>query len=325
MTLCPVPLTDLAALGGLPAVNLYLHRADDGALWTLVRGDGVTKTQPGVTTDLIALIKSLPKGGDRIVRVIDYHPANTELLLRLYEFAKAGHLDSLQVCSPICLPPHVRQESVEDLLWQLACWIPLRSALGGWHEYGESDNLTRQMALADDDTLPALLAQHPIAPALRFLTTLDVAACGRLLGVLRDPRWYVDPGKPHGVSKLTSYLGLMPRTQRGVSGKSKQVRGHERCALVLRAWQGAGLPTDWESAPGAYFWRVWDQYGRDWKAEMQTSRRFIRFLRDVWLQTLYQDQQEVCAPGDFFSDSLVASAFREHCVLLDRPLFSVQD
>lgn len=292
--------------GNHPDVDIYLHCGRDETLWSLVRPGGIPKPLDTIT----GFIGSLPPGGVRTARIVDIHPNNTGLSLELYKLQGRGLIDRVCVCSPTCLPEACRTGPAEDLLWQAACWMPLKPRMGGWHEFTEIDRLTRELAIADDSELEKLFDRHPLSAPLGFLSTLGRSACARLIGLVRDPRWYYDPRKPNTCNKLISFLGLNPQDRRP---------RHDRHRLVLRAWQGNGLPEDWDSDPGGYFWRVWDRAGRGEQGEIKASQRFVRLLYHLWLEVLRLDGHDVFPPGELFSDPLIASAFNEYCELLQPP------
>ena len=97
-----------------------------------------------------------------------------------------------------------------------------------------------------------MLMIHPAWPALSFISHLDLNKLAQLLGVIRDPRWYVSLRTPlrgndiipyhDDAAKLHAYLGLDPRTMAGVLGLCDETGATDRCRLVLETWSSEEPP-----------------------------------------------------------------------------------
>jgi len=147
---------------------------------------------------------------------------------------------------------------------------------------------------------------------------------------------------------------LLARTQCGVSTVGKPAgRHHRKCAAVMQCWKrpdqvpevvrtfyAVGLdpwPVKAEhrppigTRPGDFVWRKWGKaIGADHLnsaavlkqdttlADLAASRRFIRFLRHVWLDSITapevkpEQQASLFRPAQFFRHPLEIEAFTAH-------------
>lgn len=287
----------------------YFHLDRKGPLWALTKTAG---SSPRVVENVSSAI-SESDAPRRRARVIGF-PLNlwSTLFSDLMELKRSGILDEVEICSPRCVPEErVRQGLPEEILWTAADWTFASSDAGRWRPATELDLTLTYMARWPDWRLSEPLYQHPLSSTLDFISGAGHSACARLMGAIHDPRWFIVPGRPGSVSRLSSFLGLKPRVQRGVAGLARPVYGHERCSLVLRAWKGdSAAHRDWKTDPGAFLWRIWDRYTPGWQADLKTSTKFIKFLFRTWLQQLGHSDG-LFDPEEFF-DVGEAAAFRDH-------------
>lgn len=256
------------------------------------------------------------QAGNRCVRVVGL-ARNAPLLKRLY---RMPGVKTLEVCSPLCCPSIEQRNDPGQLLISSRTYERPRS-VGGWHTFTEGD--LAHYTLADryyhpedyKKTDPAAvhmeLLQHPAWPAMSFISHLNWNKLVELLGLLIDPRWYVDPSDPDKTSKLPQYLGLDPRAQNSNADKNERsARNH----LVTETWRN-GDPAGPFIAPGHFLWRTWHAKGGGTKGDLAVSKRFIEYLRQNWLAALCPTAQasHLFVPEYFFDkDTQDAEGYRNH-------------
>lgn len=284
--------------------NVYLHAGRPGEIWYLA-----DYGQPQSTTDMRAVMDRRPRPRARVVGVSE----NVPLLLELDALHTGGRVEVLQVCSPRCITTPTRHLAPASALWEASACHLLPPSLGGWHDFVDTDRLTYQLAVAPEALRAPLFTSHPLSKPLGFVPHLDPAACARLLGELRDPRWYVDAASPLRESSLSAYLGLSPPVQAGVSGNGPLRYGHERCALVLACWKTAAAPPpDYRTDPSLFLWRCWARRGGGPTGDLRAGQAFVRFLASVWLQWIYLGVEELFVPEYVFTEPATAAAFRNY-------------
>lgn len=231
-------------------------------------------------------------------------------------------------------------------------------SLGGWHVFNRMDYPSYAIAsiVARDPSVPdhamQFLRAHPAWPALSFIVGLNWKTVCRLLGIILDPRWYIDIEYPNRTSRLESFLGVNMKTQAAVSSLFKlvnpvddgpekitqelenrteyEVRNIERCTIVQYCWWRqpddmqelivagkGGTPQSHVSPldlPGGFLWRIWESHGSSPKGVLRTSQQFLRFLRDTWLDAIYADTvgDRLFIPEYFFKSEFERLAFRAH-------------
>jgi hypothetical protein len=204
------------------------------------------------------------------------------------------------LCTPLVVDRRERTDPVACLVG-----LPRRghfpASLGGWNPVGVGELPTYTLAgcyylMAGDLTMAELFASHPACKPLRFVKTLHVATCARLLSYLCDPRWFVDRDKPDRVSKLTAFLGLSPQTF-----------PCEQSDIVLKAWGGDRHVDDGDD-PRHFLFRVTAR--RPERTLLRRTQAFVEFLRAVWLQAL-TPRVELFVPEHFFRRSDEADAYRK--------------
>lgn len=217
----------------------------------------------------------------------------------------------------------------------------LAASQGGWHEATPIDHVTYQMttrvhlptpAADHEDQLLALLQQHPTWPAISFLANADLLAAARLVALIRDPRWYVDPAHPNRSAKFRSYLGLNDWNVRQVlSGKASSGQYVARCRCVIDTWTGgqtASRPRPPAlDAPAYFLWRrAYEEQGQWGRGVLRASELLVNLLHAVWLNA-FDPQRELFVPEYFFArkgravavvdqQGAVAAAFRQHVATL---------
>lgn len=265
--------------------TLKVHVDKDNTVW-FIAGDGAPRCSYK-NADKFFSEKSIKLY--QAVRLIGSKD-NADLLIGLFYLHLKGEINGLQVCSPLLVAGD-KQSTPEQLLLTMRCWEGKPSSIGGWHNFDDKDYyhylLTVKTRRKDPDWLDIreTLKSHPAWVGLSFIKHLDLDKTAKLLGLIVDPRWYIDPDKPDKSSKLESYLGLTPSTQRNVTNGQDSGRTHTRCKLVLEAWQKSEPQYD---DPADFLWRVWKHHNGGWFADLRTSQTFISFLRLVWLNQLYK-------------------------------------
>ncbi len=236
-------------------------------------------------------------------------------LVKLYIQKLRGGIGGFKVCSPTVCQSSGHPNAI--LISMYKANTP--SSLGGWHEFDEFDYISyylsskiQQSDNSVDDDCRRILKDHVVWPLLSFIDHLDVDNVIRLLSMIIDPRWYVDPEHPNRSSRLESYLGLHPKTQIGVSIGKATWRLHDRCKLVMNTWKTKICNP---ANPSHFLWRIWDKHGRGPKADLKASQYFINFLRSCWSAAIYKNVsagEPLFIPDYFFKNKEESHAFDDH-------------
>lgn len=298
-----------------------LHVDDQGYVWYAFDGQMPVPSM----TKVGDFMRNPPMGMADSTKAIGC-PNNVDLLLRLYDRKLNGKLARVQVCTPAVCPTASRRKRPEVVLLDANQWQGWPASLGGWHEFGEDDFPAYYLArnfmvgLETMDVTKHVGRTHVAWHALSFIPHLNEEYSFRLLAMILDPRWFVDPEEPEKNSRLEGFLGLTPRTQYHVSGdgNNKTVQAYDRCATVLRAWK-MGKPTSKAeyAQPGNFLWRIHANEGTGYKADLRTSQAFVSFLKNVWLHELYRGRggagcDGLFVPEYFFKHKNEAEAYRQH-------------
>lgn len=260
------------------------------------------------------------------VRVVG-GPENVQLILRLYEFLRHRPGPVLEVCSPLCSEGADRRDPELTLYRMRGYGLP--PSLGGWHAFGALDLPSYALAhllnpacgaregQANLDTVLRWLYIHPVWPALSFVDHLNRLAAAQLLALIIDPRWFIDLAHPDRQDRLEQFLGLNAKTQGGLDRGNASWRS-DRCRLVFKSWNTLQL-RELPQAPGRFLYRARGTPGGS-RGDLQASKVFVDFLRQVWLNVLCTGPQagRLFVPEYFFALVDEVEAFREHIVTQGR-------
>lgn len=324
-------------------MKLYLH-VHDGTVWHSIDGRHVEDSGQ----DVLEFIDDSGRIANRDLYVLGMR-GNAALLAHLYELKESRQLPIVvHVASPLVCQTQADRESPESVLASMRCFNRAAS-LGGFHKFEAKDYISyaivRELVAHNcvTDTARRYAQLHPVWNALQFVPHKNADKCIELLSVIVDPRWYVDVCNPDRLSKLESYLGLNPRTQAGLTGKTPAGDHADACALVAGCWQQAELlnrvlglfrlhgPTPVADcvepglAPGDFAWRMWGTrlgMGSKYKskgpvmATLRASQLFVGYIRHTWLSALYSDAQkgrdELFSPKAFFRHAEEVEAYTRH-------------
>jgi len=147
--------------------------------------------------------------------------------------------------------------------------------------------------------------EHPLRARLDFIPHEPLAmAC--LIGLVRDPRWYVAPARPERISKLAAYLGVDPATVSAVADGTVVTRAQHRYELVRSAWFEPAMARPHERN---FLGRAFLDHHEPLKAELRASRKFVAFLRHTWMDMLAQTSEPLFEPT-FLMDAEAAEAYQ---------------
>jgi hypothetical protein len=237
--------------------------------------------------------------GARPVRIVAL-PENAALITSLAECG-AGRVEIGRPNN--ILWAHLVATGPKSVLVHARSAAPEAPSRGGWHGLTELDQASYALAAhyrsggGHDDAAARLYARHPARPALDFITHLDHEAASRLLAEILDPRWFIDPDQPDRDARLKCYLGLTSNQNDGSEPRRR------RRALVRSAWHGSGDRYGDCDEPRYFLWRTWyacDPENGAEAADAVVSRRFISYLKSVWLDSLLGGAW--CAGGLFLPE-----------------------
>jgi len=244
---------------------------------------------------------------------------NMDLILALYAKLKRRQLASVQLAGPlVCETKQELATPPVALLRMRQC--RLAGSLGGWHDMLEGDysayallaNLKKSGRWTEHAR--RLLEEHPAWVSLQFITQISPEYAGLTLAEIVDPRWYIDPRNPNRISKLESYLGLIPRIQPTCSVGDTTY--HRRCRYVLKTWKSLPEPTgETLRQPGNFLWRIWKNAGGGDRGDLRASQAFIAFLRHSWMDRIIGKSVRSCSlfsPDALFRTQLEIDAYTSH-------------
>lgn len=249
--------------------------------------------------------------------------ANVPAILAFYALGLGKDTPTVEVCTPLVCSTNYML-NIPELAIISARVCDLVPSVGGWHTFGRLDYPSYALAnmfnhgTATSERILPLLHVHPAWNAISFVPHIKLCACARLLGLILDPRWYIDTAHTARNSKLNAFLGLFPRNQRFIQanpagGSRKAV---DRCQLV---WDTLGLEEPNRGSiydPAFFLARLWHNKQGDWKGALRTSQLFVSYLRYNWLDVLYEEDnrlnESLFVPEQFFKTAAEAAAFRAH-------------
>lgn len=315
--------------------EVLLHTAD-GRVWIAGPGASVIDTKL-VPNEIGQWARERGRLDIRVMGTAE----NAALICRLYALKTEGRLQSVRVCTPLAATTAAERRGVSGV-FECMRQMALPASLGGFHEVTHHDNISYQLAIAVQENSPDswfchLLTEHAVWPALQFCKRLIHLACARVLGILIDPRWYVDTRAPMRLSRMQKFMGLEPRIQRRVSCSESPTAGVDlhtcrqilRCQLMRACWhtpQLAKQATDaftayqgYEAiaddvvglASGDFVWRTWGRCRQPRKAgtvdcrtaakaDLRASQQLLTFLRSAWLDAIYRDSPAVSSGDRLF-------------------------
>ena len=147
---------------------------------------------------------------------------------------------------------------------------------GGWHMLSQAD-FAHFTLLGERKPFTEYLGpgiEHPLADFFAFLcrtNPVDAQGFSNLAADIIDPRWFIQPLRPHRRSSFLSFLGVCPAV---LAGDEKSKRA-DRCRLLIDTFlRGPGF------LASGYSERA------DLKTRLSAVRRTAILLQDVWLAAL---------------------------------------
>lgn len=280
--------------------------AENGEVWVLA-GDGrAENTRKGLPD----FIDSLPAYGLHLRFRVPMLPRNAELALQLHGLAMDGRLSSVAIGSPRCCGCKADLADPSVLLYA-ARNFEHPASVGGWRKIADADEAALQFVAARHcAATPPPLSRHPIGELLTFVDGLNAESCASLLGLIGDPRWFIDPANPDRLNKLPQFLGLDPRTQRNAALEREKL---SRNRLVKSCWRGerSASPRSATLRPGQFLWGAWHRKGGGWAGDLAASKKFVSFVQRLWLAAACGPARagEMFAASLFFSEPAVSEAF----------------
>lgn len=260
-----------------------LHADASGLVWgMLAQGKG----QPVQSSELEEVLRS---GTYRIIGV----PDNYRLITELYNSLIQRNLRSkIWIGSPeIC--PH-RNCTPRQLLSCLSVLGVHDNLHHRWHALTSKtyNNYLLLRAFREEglsDLTQHIYSSHCLRPFFDFLGLYDAQRAVSLIAQIVDPRWFLNPRRPHRMSRLESYFGLLP-TQFSRRSSAPQQQRFQSLQAVLSALS----PTS--------FLRQEVPQGLDTESgQLRGCRLLLGFLARNWLAKLIP--LEHFDPDRFFSHS----------------------
>lgn len=199
------------------------------------------------------------------------------------------HSNRIYVASPRNALKAVKETGIDrDAIIKLCQQARVPRSVGGWHRVDEKD--VAHFSLVKDrrpftsctDSGSAWEHAHPLDDFFSFLqrtNPVDPQGFTDLAAEIIDPRWFIEPKRPHRRSAYLSFLGVCPAVLAG----SEQSRRAKRCELLIATFlSGRGFLSD------GYSDRA------DLKARLRVVRRTAMLLQDVWIAALATHPEMRC-------------------------------
>lgn len=297
----------MLASPSLSKTHTLFHVDAQGAVW---RGREGMPTR--ASESLATFLDAVPRWRCDAVRILGT-AENAPLILAAQASRAAGLLGSVQLGTPLLAGvERERANPVRALL--RAQEAPQRpQCAGGWHELTHLELPSYRLAAAIYAARPReewleLYMAHPLRARLDFIPHDPMTMAG-LVGLVRDPRWYVAPARPERISKLAAYLGVDPATVSAVADGTVVTRTQHRYALVREAWFE---PAMMQRHACNFLGRTFLEHNDPLKAELRASRKFVAFLRHTWMDLLAQTSEPLFEPS-FLLDAEAAEAYQAFC------------
>lgn len=288
---------------------LKMYVAPDKAVWAAAAGP-----PSKVATSVGAMLSEWYSAALSVIRVLGTHD-NAQLITELYPLCVPRGL-RLELATPaVCTPAELTNPDL--VVYRMRqCQLPV--SVGGWHVATDEDYQSYVLASEfqqrpDEYTNRAKQAfsLHPATRALRFIPTLWEKQAARLLGHLRDPRWYIDPNHPDRAARLHMYLGLSPGIFRASLLDPERSKQTSRCRIAMQAWSGSqgNEEADLDN-PANFLWRV--AHAARKHPLLRATTLFATYLFYSWLDAIRRDpawqQEPLFAPERIFkvADELAA-------------------
>jgi len=299
---------------------LRLHQSPDGRLWF---GDDL-RVASDCGEDVNRFICGPVIRGYPKIRLLGT-PGNADLIERLHILRKKAGLPTdqkIQVGSPVIC--RNTDDPIETLraMWH---WSVNQGLGGRWVELEDKDFATYSLIAElqrtgnkTNEKVRQILRYHPAWPALSFLPILNTDVACQLVATIVDPRWFIHPVRPNRANKLFKYMGLTPKNVRHLLlDEGEPDRGYYRAALVVSTWMHSPPPRPDLGDPRSFLHRILGSFDCPARGFLAANKKFLRFMREVWLQGLTPGRRVFC-PSLFFRERYEAEAYEKHLTMLSR-------
>lgn len=249
---------------------------------------------------------------------------NADLLIKVYKNLQEMGLHSIALHKPPSRLSPAGVQSCNSVVWADSNYP---ASLGGPRPFTEVDLLTCRLQLQaackndhpDWPELIDLVKLHPAWPAFSFLPFVKPKSAIRLISMLGDPRWYVNPKRADSSQDLIAAFGLAKEGLanmhaalkfQGVDGGSS--RSSTSALTVLYSWcpvflaEGQARLCMKEDIELEHLdkWILSDylQSSNPVDGLLLASRRFLRAVCNIWLDNLtpprVYEQRQGCEKSD---------------------------
>lgn len=279
------------------AVKLYV--APTGRLWA---ADGeqypqeLTGWEPYIT-HLIAR-----KASTRLLGTEE----NAELALRFYAAGLPTELASFR----LSVPDNERANPEAVICRMRQCLYP--AAVGGWRRVDDNTAAALKVVVgcyaAKAVNFATLFDQHPAGRSLRFISGINLEAALTVLGVIGDPRWFVNVDSPDSLQSLQLWLGLRPQLVKEALAGDYRRAATRRCRSVIDAWR---TPEADVSTPGGFLGRRELTFASSDKGVLRACQKFVQYLARNWQQAVNGGGEAWFDPEKLLTAE-EAAAYRKH-------------
>ena len=289
-----------------------LHRTRDG-LWI---SNCKEKAEQVTAGELKRLIVS---GNIDEFRIVGFD-TNMRLVVDVHRQLPSGEKHRVKVGTPALFGSTYYAKPASEIIAMSREISTLPGSVGGWRSLTKGDvaayflSASKDLCLrqADDRRdkwINGLLRSHPAWPAVSFVADYDRNSVFLVLAAIKDPRWYVDSQHPDRVSRLMSFLGVIPSN---FDASKKPKYRFNNATLAARSWLGQ-FPRESNSSirpdnnsvvylPNYFLWRRMVTTNKTkWPKDVsRTTAAFWTFVRNVWLDNVTPNS-ELFVPDYFFN------------------------
>jgi hypothetical protein len=309
-------------LGSLTRItSLRLQATRDGDIWFSVDGSVPAVYREG----LVAIREGCWVPGHKATELkirellVSSMPVNADIILEMRNGLQAGVLEEAYLTPPISAScpvgwlsaPTLDQRAITTLLLSN---YEKKPSLGGKRRLHWADLITykiSQLCQVEDPNwieLAAFAVNHPAWPALTFMPKSNKLAAAKLIGLIIDPRWYVDQKNPDRSKKLMSAFGLGRDGYGNMLSYSKSALplgvNVKSSAAVLSTWycDEEQLVAQDSVFSKRFPWYAYYGAKDPAKGLLRASRFLLKTVCSVWLDHLtpprkYEVTVQETAPG----------------------------
>ena len=236
--------------------------------------------------------------------------------------SQGGTFSSLEVGSPqICPVRALRDDPAYCLMriWQSDSQARL---LHHWHPVDSfifNSYLLVDAVKNSPEKAKVVFKHHPAFFSVSFVGTSNLDLAMQLVAKIVDPRWFWNEDKPHRLSKLYRFLGLIPSNFKNLDNfKEFSSMSDLENPLVVDssfltalAWSTREVDSVNYSLPENFLWRIYRENNFSCNGLLKASRNFVQFVTYNWLDNI-TFRKSMFDAGSFFKTQNEVLAYKAY-------------